>query len=147
MKKRREIKRKRIIFYYALAIVLPCLILGILAFRGIKNDQALVEREQRRNFLEAGQQIIQETDAFLSSIENSFAEIIDSTAILQKTIFTDSLLHLFSTQHQAVAGVFFVSGAGVPSLLNNGMLYLPDDFLTVSDVTGSQATQYILEKG
>ncbi|MCK4466528.1 MAG: hypothetical protein KAU83_12525, partial [Bacteroidales bacterium] len=147
MKKRGEIRRKRIIFYYVLAIVLPCLILGILAFRGIKNDQALVEREQRRNLLEAGQQIIQETDAFLSSIENCFAEIIDSTVIPQETIFTDSLLHRFSAHHHSVAGIFFVSGAGVPALLNNGMLYVPDDFLTVSDVAGSQATQYILEKG
>ena len=147
MKKRGEIRRKRIIFYYVLAIVLPCLILGILAFRGIKNDQALVEREQRRNLLEAGQQIIQQTDAFLSSLENSFAEIIDSTTIPQKTIFTDSLLHRFSAQHQAVAGIFFVSGAGVPLLLNNGMLYVPDGLLTVSNVAGSQTQPHILEKG
>lgn len=147
MKKKGEIKRKRIIIYYVLAIVLPCLILGILAFRGIKNDQALVERELRRNLLEAGQQIIRETDAYLSSIENSFAEIIDSTAIPRKTIFTDSLLNRFSAQQQAVAGIFFVSGTGVPLLLNNGMLYVPDDFLTVSDMAGSQVIQYILEKG
>ena len=60
MKKKGEIQRKRIIIYYVLAIVLPCLILGILAFRGIKNDQAVVEREQRRNLLEAGQQILLE---------------------------------------------------------------------------------------
>jgi len=58
MKIREEIKRKRIIIFYILAIVLPCLILGILAFRGIKNDQALVEREQRVKLMEAGQQII-----------------------------------------------------------------------------------------
>ena len=73
MKKKGEIKRQRILIYYALAIVLPCLILGFLAFRGIKNDQALVEREQRSNLMEAGQQIIRETDAYLSSVENSFA--------------------------------------------------------------------------
>ena len=140
-------KRKRIIFYYVLAIVLPCLILGILAFRGIKNDQALVEREQRRNLLEAGQQIIQETDAYLSSIENSFAEIIDSIANPRKTIFRDSILNRFSAQHHTVAGIFFLSGAGAPLLLNNGMLYVPDDFLTVTDVAGSQTTRFILEKG
>lgn len=43
MKKKGEIQKKRIIIDYVLAIVLPCLILGILAFRGIENDQALVE--------------------------------------------------------------------------------------------------------
>ena len=140
-------KRKGIIVYYALAIVLPCLVLGVLAFRGIKNDQALVEREQRRNLLEAGQQIIQDTEAFLSSIENSFIGIIDSTAIPQVTIFTDSLLHRFSAHHPTITGICFLSSAAVPSLLNTGLLFLPDDLLTVSDETGSQATQTFLERG
>jgi signal transduction histidine kinase len=147
MKKKGETKRQRILIYYAFAIVLPCLILGFLAFRGIKNDQALVEREQRSNLLEAGQQIIREMDEDLSSIENSFAEIIDSIAIPRKTIFTDSILNRFSTQHKAVSGIFFVSATGDPFLLNKGLLYVSDDFLAVSDVSGSQTTQYILEKG
>jgi len=147
MKKKGEIQRKRIIIYYVLAIVLPCLILGVLAFRGIKNDQALVEREQRRNLLEAGQQIIQETDAYLSSIENSFAETIDSIANPRKTIFKDSILNQFSAQFGTVAGIFFLSGTGAPLLLNNGMLYIPDDLSTDTDVAGSQTTQDILEKG
>lgn len=147
MKKKGETKRQRIIIYYVLAIVLPCLILGILALRGIKNDQALVEREQRRNLLEAGQQIIRETDTYLSSIENIFARIIDSTTIPLKAIFTDSLLNRFSAQHKVVKGIFFLSGPGDFYLLNNGMLFMPDDFLTVSDVAGAQSTQVILEQG
>jgi len=147
MKKKGEIKRKRIITYYVFAIVLPCLILGVLAFRGIKNDQALLEREQRRNLQEAGQQIIRETDAYLLSIENSFAEIIGSTAIPRKTIFSDSLLNQFSAQHQAVAGIFFISGSGIHLLLTNNILYVPDDLLILSELTGSQATRQILEKG
>jgi signal transduction histidine kinase/tetratricopeptide (TPR) repeat protein len=147
MKKKGEIQRKRIIIYYVLAIVLPCLILGILAFRGIKNDQALVEREQRRNLLEAGQQIIQDTDAYLTSIEASFTELIDSVAIPQRTIFRDSILKRFSDQYNAIAGIFFLSGTGAPLLLNNGMLFVPDDLLTDTDVAGSQTTQDILEKG
>jgi signal transduction histidine kinase/tetratricopeptide (TPR) repeat protein len=147
MKKKGETKRQRIIIYYVLAIVLPCLILGILALRGIKNDQALVERDQRRNLLEAGQQIILETDTYLSSIENSFARIIDSTTIPLKTIFTDSLLNRFSAQHQVVEGIFFLSGTGDLYLLNNGMLFMPDDFLTVSDAADSQSTQVVLEQG
>jgi len=147
MKKKEEVKRQRIIIYYALAIVLPCLILGVLALRGIKNDQALVEREQRRNLLEAGQQIIRETDAYLISIENSFSEITDSTAIPCITIFNDSLLNHFNAQHQVVAGIFFLSGSGVPFLLNNGLLYVPDDFMAVADIEGSSAIQSVMEKG
>jgi signal transduction histidine kinase len=147
MKNKGETKRQRILIYYALAIVLPCLILGFLAFRGIKNDQALVEREQRSNLLEVGQQIIRETDAYLLSVENGFAEIIDAIAIPRVTIFTDSLLSLFYARNQAVAGIFFLSVSGVPFLLNNGLKYVPDDFLTVSDAAGSQSAQVIMEKG
>jgi len=147
MKKKGETKRQRILIYYALAIVLPCLILGFLAFRGIKNDQALVEREQRSNLLEAGQQIIRETDAYLSSIESRSAVIFDSVDIPRNKIFYDSLLSKFITQNHVVAGVFYISGAGELFLLNNGMVYVPDDFLTVSDVSGSQTSQSILEKG
>ena len=139
--------RKGIIVYYALAIVLPCLILGILAFRGIKNDQALVEREQRRDLQEAGQQIIQDTEAYLSSIENSYTEVIDSISIPRETLFTDSLLQRFSANHQVIAGIFYISDAGLLSLLNNGLLYVPDDFLSVSDAAAFQVTQNILEKG
>jgi signal transduction histidine kinase len=140
-------KRKSIIVYYALAIVLPCLILGVLAFRGIKNDQALEEREKRRKLHEAGQQIILETEAYLSSVENSFIELIDSVPIPRETICHDSLLFRFYTQNQTIAGVFFLSEDGVPLLLNNGLQFIPDDLLSDPDVEGFKITQDILEKG
>ena len=53
IKRKGETKRHRIIIWYVLAIVLPCLIMGFLAFRGVKNDQALVEREKRSDLMEA----------------------------------------------------------------------------------------------
>ena len=106
MKNTGEIKRKRLIFLFILAIVIPCLLLGILAFRGIKNDQALVEREQRRILLETSQQIIQETDAYLLSIENNFTEIIDTIITPQETFFTDSLLNQFQVRYKSLTGIF-----------------------------------------
>lgn len=147
IKRKGEIQRSRIVFYYVIAIVLPCLILGILAFRGIKNDQALVEREQRRDLLEAGQKIIEEADAYLSSIENSLAGIIDSVALPTEAIFKDELLHRFSTQYQAVSGIFYISQYSIPSLLNNGLLYVPDHLLSVSDAAGSRSRHFRWEEG
>ncbi len=140
-------KRKGIIVYYALAIVLPCLILGVLAFRGLKNDQALVEREQRRDLLEVGQQIILDTEAYLSSIETSFIEIIDTIPGPKEAIFIDSLLNQFNAQHQTIAGIFYLSSSSILSLLNNGLLYVPDDFLSASSTANLQAIQNILETG
>ena len=133
-------KRKGIIVYYALAIVLPCLILGILAFRGLKNDQALVEREQRRDLLEVGQQIILDTEAYLSSVETSFIKLIDTIPGPKEAIFTDSLLNQFNAHHQTIAGIFFISGDNSPALLNNGLLYVPDDILSASSTNGFQST-------
>jgi len=140
-------KRKGIIVYYALAIALPCLILGILAFRGIKNDQALVEREQRRHLQEAGQQIIRETEAGLSSLEHSFTEIIDSIPIPRVSLFNDSLLSLFDAHHKTISGIFYLPETGLPLLLNNGLQYIPEDLLNVPGVEDFQSTQAILEKG
>ncbi len=41
-------KRKRIIFYYSLGLLLPGIVLGFLAFRGLQNDQALREKQNRQ---------------------------------------------------------------------------------------------------
>jgi signal transduction histidine kinase len=147
IKRKAETKRRRIIIGYALAIVLPCLILGFLALRGIKNDQALVEREQRRSLLDAGQEIIQETEKYLISVENSFSEITGLITVPQKIIFTDSLLIRYSADHQAIAGIVYLSCTGIPYLLNNNLLFIPDDFLSASNVVNSRNMQNILEKG
>jgi signal transduction histidine kinase len=147
MKKKGEIKRQRIIIYYALAIVLPCLILGFLALRGVKNDQALLEREQRSNLLVTGQQVLRETEAYLLFVENSFSEIINSVNIPQKTLFSDSLLNSFTEKHPVAEGIFYISGNELPYLLNNNLLYVPDDFASVSYTKSSLTTQSILEKG
>ncbi len=147
MKKKGETKRQRIIIAYALAIVLPCLILGILALRGIKNDQALVEREQRSSLLEAGQKIISETNEYLQKVENSFAEISVTLAEPKNIIFQDSLLLSFIKHQQSVTGIFYLPETGTPYLLNENFLYVPDDFTTFIEVTRPRSMENILTKG
>ena len=68
---KRKGKRSKIIIYYVIAIVIPSILLGILAYRGVKNDQALVEREQRRAFKESGQKINDNVDAYLKGINSN----------------------------------------------------------------------------
>ncbi|MDT8402439.1 MAG: HAMP domain-containing sensor histidine kinase [Bacteroidales bacterium] len=147
MKKKEEGKRRRIIISYALAIVLPCLILGFLALRGVKNDQALVEREQRNNLLESSRQIINETDEYLLAVEKSFTELVDSIAVPSEIIFTDTKLNEFIAENLAVAGIFYLPAGGSPYLLNNNLLYLPEDLTTADDFMPSRGTQDIFENG
>ena len=106
MKKTGETKRKKIIIYYVIAIVFPSIILGILAYRGVKNDQALVEKEQRRTFQESGQKINDDLDDYLKVIENSFVEILDPARVPEKIIFSDSALTSLITIFPVVEGVF-----------------------------------------
>jgi len=72
MHKKIHIRKSKILFYYFLAIVLPSVVLGALAFRGVINDQAINEREIRQQLTEAGLNIISESDIFLSGIEEQF---------------------------------------------------------------------------
>ena len=147
MKKKIKVKRPGIITYYALAIVLPCLILGILAIRGIRNDQALVEREQRSSILEAGQKIISETDEYLQKVEDSFGEISVTLAAPKNRIFEDPLLKSFAARYQSVTGIFYLPETGPPYLLNNKLLYVPDDYSSVTDIKRLPSLENILGKG
>ena len=69
-------KRKRIFILFFMGIVLPSLLLGYLAFRGVKNDQALVEKnrldDQRRN----AESVIRTVGAFVSAMEQDFLKAL-----------------------------------------------------------------------
>jgi signal transduction histidine kinase/tetratricopeptide (TPR) repeat protein len=132
MKKIRGTRRNRIIIYYLLAIVVPSIVLGMLAFRGVKNDQALVEREQRRALQSAGRQINDSLDAILKQIEINFLSLPDSLAIPENITFSDSNLFSFVNSYPIATGVFYISERNEVAVLNNNLLYVPDkslDFL------------------
>ena len=69
MHKKIRIGKNKILFYYFLVVVLPSIILGALAFRGVINDQAINEREIRQQLTETGAKIIKEADLFLAETE------------------------------------------------------------------------------
>ena len=66
--------QKKIVFYFILAIVLPSIMMGGLALRGIRNDQALVERENSRQAKESGDGIVKFTNAVLVRTEQRLGQ-------------------------------------------------------------------------
>ncbi len=130
-----------------IAIVLPCLVLGFLAFRGIKNDQALVERDLQNNLLESGQQIIREIDSYINSLETSFAGLADSVMVPRDIIFHNPALNRLCSQNHSVAGIYYISGRRDFFLLNNRLLYFPDELSPISDIRKSQTQGSVIEKG
>jgi len=145
--KKRETKRRKIITYYVVAIVFPSIILGILAFRGVKNDQALVEREQQRAFQESGQKINDDVDAYLFMIENSFNEIVESASFPDRIMFSDSALTSLINLYPAIEGIFYLSAENEISVLNNHFLYEPDQYSERKQRIVSEQLENILEKG
>ncbi len=58
-------RKRRIIFYYTLGVVIPGIILGYMAFRGILNDEAIREKEKRARLEETSQQFFAYVDSCL----------------------------------------------------------------------------------
>jgi signal transduction histidine kinase/tetratricopeptide (TPR) repeat protein len=67
-------QRRRIILLFGLGIVLPSLLLGYLAFRGIQNDRALVEKERLDATRRAADRVLRAVDDGISAIETALSK-------------------------------------------------------------------------
>jgi len=100
--------------------------LGYLAYRGIRNDQALREKESRKK-LEMNSQ------AFFTEIDSSFVQFLNEQA-------TDSLLSGFKKGDPSMLVLFAKDSSGSKKLLTHQLLYLPAELLDVKPVQISQPT-------
>jgi len=137
MKTSKESHKKKIILSYTLAIVVPCIILGLLAFRGIRNDQALMEKEQLRVLNEIAGNIITKTVAKLDSLETGFINISEELNPPNQLIFSDSVLDTYIKEEKVISGIFFAENNQV-KLLDSDILFLPDNYFGAS----GQSDQY-----
>ena len=68
--------RNRILLSFLFGIALPSCLLGYLAFRGIQNDRALVEREQRTQLQEMANQVRRGVEGRLDGLEEALASVV-----------------------------------------------------------------------
>jgi len=69
-------QRRRIVLLFGLGIVLPSLLLGYLAFRGIQNDRALVEKERLEATRRAADQVVSAVEDKLSAVERALSKAV-----------------------------------------------------------------------
>jgi signal transduction histidine kinase/tetratricopeptide (TPR) repeat protein len=69
-------KRRRIILLFVLGIVLPSLLLGYLAFRGIQNDLALLEQARLYDHRRIAEQVVSLVDEKIKTVEQAFSETV-----------------------------------------------------------------------
>ena len=110
-------RRRKIILYYTLAVVLPGIVLGYLAYRGIRNDQALREKENRRR-LEMNSQ------AFFNEIDTSFVQFMNEQT-------ADPILSGAGKSDPSVLVFFVKDSSGSKKLITHQLLYLPAELLTI----------------
>ena len=117
----------KIILYFLLAVVVPCIVLGILAFRGIQNDQALIEKEQKRNADDRAFDIKTFVQDWQNDLFNGLLEIQDLNLDGYPLFFHDSLIQQFVDANKGLETVFYYKGKDL-KFLNSSLLFLPDDY-------------------
>ena len=110
-------RRRKIIVYYTLAVVLPGIVLGYFAYRGIRNDQALREKENMRR-LEISSQ------AFFSEIDSSFVKFMYE-------LTDDSIFSAAGKSDPSVLVLFVRDSSGSKKLITHQLLYLPSELLAI----------------
>ncbi len=97
-------QRRRIVLLFGLGIVLPSLLLGYLAFRGIQNDRALLEKERLEDIRRTANQVIGTVDDEITAVETALEKIVaghsgtpspESAAALKKLAAANPLVEQF----------------------------------------------------
>ena len=118
-------KRKRIPLLFLIGIGIPCLLLGYLAFRGIQNDQALLEKErlnEQRKILELITRTVEEN---ILKAEQAFLYLMAGNQEIGQPGFirsTDSLRN----RNPLVEELFILDNSGEILYPIAKLLFLPD---------------------
>ncbi|MDZ7288694.1 MAG: HAMP domain-containing histidine kinase [candidate division KSB1 bacterium] len=118
-------KRRRILLLFSLGIGLPCLLLSYLAFRGIQNDQALLERETLNQHRRAADLITSSIHENIVEVEKSFYRFLDNLPELPQAI-PPHLLDSLKNQHLLVEEFFFLENSGSVRFPGAKLLFVPD---------------------
>lgn len=84
-------KRKKILLLFLFGIGLPSLLLGYFAFRGIQNDQALLEKRQIDDHQRAAEQVALSIDRSISDMEQAFVRTLSDREDSEERSFLRSL--------------------------------------------------------
>lgn len=73
-------ERRRIVLLFGAGIVLPSLLLGYLAFRGIQNDRALLDKERLEETRRTAELVIRTVDDTIAAVEGALSKTVSDYA-------------------------------------------------------------------
>jgi hypothetical protein len=109
-------RRKKIILYYFLGVVLPGIVLGYMAFRGIRNDQVLREKDGLEKLETSSQTFFSEIDSDLGRFT------VEQTS--------DSIIYGTKKNDPSILILFVKDSTGGKKLISHQLLYPPAELLT-----------------
>jgi signal transduction histidine kinase len=118
-------KPKRIPLLFFLGIGIPCLLLGYLAFRGIQNDQALLEKERSNDHRKILELITKSVEENILKAEQDFLNIITGHQEIGQPGLIRSMDSL-KTLNPLVEEVFFSDNSGKIHLPTAKLIFLPN---------------------
>lgn len=125
--------RTRILLYFLLGIAIPSGLLGYLAFRGIRNERALIERERRTELEANSEHLTTEVESQLLALERrvagadpgEFGRLVEGEPALRAIFTVDSALEVrvvaaegLLFEWDAESGTQQTPGASDPLLIN-----------------------------
>jgi len=124
-------KRKRILLLFLFGIVLPCLLLGYLAFRGVQNDRALLEKNRMDEHRRIAGQVIKEVDENLLASEQAFQKFHREQ---NPNDFSEMILQLedLKTSHPLIEEVFAIKSDQSIQFVGAFLLYHPQIGINLS---------------
>jgi hypothetical protein len=114
--------RKRILILFFLGIAFPSFLLGYLAFRGIQNDQALVEQERQNRHRGIAALIAESLEARLAQIEQLFDRTTSALAEAEPEEVLQ-VLDSLRLREPLIQGVFLIEASGEVRLVSEALLF------------------------
>jgi len=130
-------KRKKIFLLFFLGIGLPSLLLGYFAFRGIQNDQALLEKRRLDDHRKVTEQIISSFDQSISEVEQAFVKILSDLNNSGERDFIQPLKD-FETRYFLVEEAFLFRNPDEIRFIAAEPLFFPEGSLINSAVSLKQ---------
>ena len=118
-------QRRKIVLLFGLGIVLPSLLLCYLAFRGIQNDRALVEKERLEEIRRTADRIVRAVDDSIAAAEAALSKVIVDHAGTSSPELT-AALDKFAAGDPLVEQVFYLEDLKDIRFPIAKLLYIPD---------------------
>ena len=119
-------KRKKILILFLLGVGLPSLLLGYLAFRGIQNDRALLEKERLNEHRRIAELVTNSIKNNIFKVEQAFLNTISNRKETSRPEFLHSLEGL-KNQHPLVEEIFLFQNITEIRFPIAKLLFLPND--------------------